>query len=194
MTVTEPTVLPAVLGWSNPSTAEESVRLYALDAGPSPRWAPEGGRTVERAIAEQAVGGALGEDFPAEGDCYLVVRVGRREVGPYLEDLAESVRQFIKWGQYPTRYITGLGEVARGLMEQAAAAGAPVVVPGHVELSTMPEAPGQGSTPRVDETVRDAVLEWAAPDEELGWVGLPALTRDLATELADFLWERGLTR
>lgn len=40
--------------------------------------------------------------------------------------------------------------------------------------------------------VRDAIIEWAQPDGELGWVGSPEVAEH-AQELADFLWERGLT-
>lgn len=67
-------VIPAVLGWSNPTTAGgASVRLYALDVDPSPRWARDGGRTIERALVERD-----GGNF--EGDRYLVVRLGDRFV------------------------------------------------------------------------------------------------------------------
>lgn len=56
-----------------------------------------------------------------------------------------------------------------------------VPVPGRVER-------------RTQDTVRDAILEWATPDPGLGWEGLrPFLAvPHLAVELADFLWERGL--
>jgi len=65
--------LQTYLGWSNEDThGGESLRLYALDKGQSPRWAPNGGRTVERALLEHN-GGNRGE-----GDRYLVVRLGDR--------------------------------------------------------------------------------------------------------------------
>ena len=63
-------ITPAVLGWSNPTTGPESLRLYATDKGKSPRWDGEHGRVVEQALREQ---GGTGE-----GDRYLVVRVGDR--------------------------------------------------------------------------------------------------------------------
>lgn len=47
-------VIPARLGWSNPDTGPEEMRLYALDAGDSPRWAKPHARTVETAIRETA--------------------------------------------------------------------------------------------------------------------------------------------
>jgi hypothetical protein len=66
-------ILSSVLGWSNPEThGGNSLRLYSLDRGPSPRWAEGGGRTVERAILETMSTG--------EGDRYLVVHVGNRFV------------------------------------------------------------------------------------------------------------------
>jgi hypothetical protein len=46
---------------------------------------------------------------------------------------------------------------------------------------------------RDDEAVTDAIREWAAPDEELGWPGSPEVAQH-AEEIAAFLWERGLTR
>ena len=63
-------VLHAVLGWSNPDTGPENNRLYALDAGASPRWAKPHGRVAEQALRE--AGGHH------EGDQYLVVRLGDR--------------------------------------------------------------------------------------------------------------------
>jgi hypothetical protein len=65
-------VIPAVLGWSNPDTKETSNRLYATDIDRSPRWAPDGGRTIERAIDATA--------SSYEGDRYLIVHVGDRFV------------------------------------------------------------------------------------------------------------------
>lgn len=67
-------ILKAVLGWANPEThGGNSLRLYALDKGDSPRWAPFGGRTVEQAIIEH-----YGKQL--EGDRYLVVHLGDRFV------------------------------------------------------------------------------------------------------------------
>ena len=64
-------VIKAVLGWSNPETAGgDSLRLYALDKGPSPRWMPNGGRTIERALIENQP--------TYEGNRYLVVHLGDR--------------------------------------------------------------------------------------------------------------------
>lgn len=45
----------AKLGWSNADTGPESVRLYALDRGDSPRWASPHARTVETALLEYGV-------------------------------------------------------------------------------------------------------------------------------------------
>lgn len=68
-------VIPAVLGWSNEGTGGgANLRLYARDAGESPRWdnsLGRGGRTVERVIIERDGG-------MHEGDRYLVVRLGGR--------------------------------------------------------------------------------------------------------------------
>lgn len=69
----DPYALPCTLGWSNPDTGPENVRLYALDAGPSPRWAKPHARVAETAIREHDGG-------MREGDRYLVVRVGDRFV------------------------------------------------------------------------------------------------------------------
>lgn len=44
--------IPAKLGWSNSDTGPEEMRLYALDAGESPRWAKPHARTVETALRE----------------------------------------------------------------------------------------------------------------------------------------------
>lgn len=45
-------VIPAKLGWSNPDCGPEQLRLYALDAGSSPRWTKPHARTVETAIRD----------------------------------------------------------------------------------------------------------------------------------------------
>jgi hypothetical protein len=64
-------VLKAYLGWANEEThGGNNLRLYALDEGGSPRWAPDGGRTVERALLMKTQTG--------EGDRYLVVYLGDR--------------------------------------------------------------------------------------------------------------------
>lgn len=86
----EPTIIPAVLGWSNPGTAGgENVRLYALDKGDSPRWDGDG-RTIERALIEH-------DEMPPymEGDRYLVVRIGDR----YISDKdQQQIIEMIKSG------------------------------------------------------------------------------------------------
>lgn len=64
-------VLPAVLGWSNPDTGPESLRLYATDQGCSPRWVKPHARVVETALRESPAD-------TSEGDRYVVVRVGNR--------------------------------------------------------------------------------------------------------------------
>jgi hypothetical protein len=45
-------VIPAVLGWANPDTGPNQMRLYALDDGPNPRWAKPHARTLETALDE----------------------------------------------------------------------------------------------------------------------------------------------
>lgn len=77
-------IIPAILGWSNPKTAGgANVRLYATDQGDSPRWAADGGRTIERAIMERD-GGMF------EGDRYLVVHLGDRFTSQELEDRVKA--------------------------------------------------------------------------------------------------------
>lgn len=44
--------VPVVLGWANPDTGPESLRLYATDAGSSPRWVKPHARVAETAIRE----------------------------------------------------------------------------------------------------------------------------------------------
>lgn len=61
-------ILSAVLGWSNPDTGPWNTRLYALDAGNSPRWAKPHARVVEQVLPL------------AEGDRYLIARIGDRFV------------------------------------------------------------------------------------------------------------------
>jgi hypothetical protein len=65
-------VIPAYLGWNNAERDKVNVRLYATDDGNSPRWDKrfEGGRVVEYAAVERF--------GPAEGDQFLVVRIGDR--------------------------------------------------------------------------------------------------------------------
>ena len=66
-------ILRAYLGWANEEThGGANLRLYALDQGQSPRWDPDGGRTVERALLQKTTTG--------EGDRYLVVHLGDRFV------------------------------------------------------------------------------------------------------------------
>lgn len=91
-------ILPAVLGWSNPETAGgANVRLYARDQDHAPRWAADGGRTVERAIVERD-GGLF------EGDRYLVVRIGDRFVSDQVEHrIAAAVQAALEEQQPPCR-------------------------------------------------------------------------------------------
>lgn len=64
-------IIPACLGWGNPERDKVQLRLYATDKGLSPRWAEEtGGRVAEYAVVERF--------GPAEGDRFLIVRVGDR--------------------------------------------------------------------------------------------------------------------
>lgn len=67
-------VIPAYLGWGNSERDAVGMRLYATDHEPAtgPRWDSnhKGGRVVEYAAVEQ-----FGQ---AEGDAFLVVRVGDR--------------------------------------------------------------------------------------------------------------------
>jgi hypothetical protein len=63
------TLIPAVLGWSNPDTGPESTRLYATDLDSHPRWAEPVARTVEKALAEH---------HHNEGDRAMVLAVGNR--------------------------------------------------------------------------------------------------------------------
>lgn len=82
-------VLPCVLGWSNPDPAPESYRLYALDAGPNPRWLrPPFGRVAEQGIREA--------DEPAhEGDRFLLVRVGDRFDGERMLVLQQRIEELL---------------------------------------------------------------------------------------------------
>jgi hypothetical protein len=98
--VTEPTVIPAVLGWRNPEDDGLSLRLYARDAGPSPRWdrqSSPAGRTIECALASP-VAGQYGR---GEGDRYLVVRAGDRFVDEdRLAALVDAVEELVEqWGR-----------------------------------------------------------------------------------------------
>lgn len=77
-------IIPATLGWSNPETAGgESKRLYATDVGQG-RWAPNGGRTIERALMEN-------ESF--EGDRFLVIRIGDRFISDGKAQLLKEMIQ-----------------------------------------------------------------------------------------------------
>jgi hypothetical protein len=68
-------IVPAVLGWANPDTGPEQLRLYALDKGDGPRWAKPHARVVETALRENAT--------HYEGDRFLVVHIGKdRFVSP----------------------------------------------------------------------------------------------------------------
>lgn len=85
----EPQVIPCTLGWANEDTGPENVRLYALDAGPAPRWAEPHARCAETAIVDRD--GGL-----REGDRYLVVRVGDRFVtDETLVVLGEQIRHLL---------------------------------------------------------------------------------------------------
>jgi len=79
-------ILKAVLGWANPDTERDNLRMYALDQGDSPRWAPRGGRTIEYALITN-----FGEH--REGDRYLIVRLGDRFVS---DELIERVTAAIE--------------------------------------------------------------------------------------------------
>ena len=67
-------IIPAYLGWGNGERDAVGLRLYATDREPAtgPRWDSNcvGGRVVEYAVTER-----FGQ---AEGDVFLVVRVGDR--------------------------------------------------------------------------------------------------------------------
>lgn len=65
-----PYVVGCVVGWSNPDCGPVSVRLYAVDDGPHPRWAEPHGRVAEVPLVEH--GGAV------EGDRAVVLLVGDR--------------------------------------------------------------------------------------------------------------------
>ena len=71
----------AKIGWSNPDTGPESMRLYATDRGDSPRWDKPHARVVETAMREA---GAL-----LEGDRVVVVTIGSRFVD---DELVERAR------------------------------------------------------------------------------------------------------
>jgi hypothetical protein len=87
--VIDPQVIPCTLGWANEDTGPESLRLYALDAGPAPRWATPHARCAETAIVDRD--GGL-----REGDRYLVVRVGDRFVtDETLTVLGDRIRRLI---------------------------------------------------------------------------------------------------
>ena len=44
----------------------------------------------------------------------------------------------------------------------------------------------------VAQRAAEALLEFAKPDAELGWVGLPCITDDIAMEIAGFLAGAGV--
>lgn len=90
-----PYVLPLVLGWSN-GDSRESLQLYALDAGQSPRWSqPPDGRTAETALREHAAG--------TEGDRYLLVRVGSRGTGGATEEELAAAQRALEHALSPAR-------------------------------------------------------------------------------------------
>lgn len=70
-----PLVVPCVLGWSNPGTGPESLRLYALDQGQSPRWARPKERVPEAALVEAGAGEGWRCVVVAVGDRYTDERV-----------------------------------------------------------------------------------------------------------------------
>lgn len=79
-------VLHAVLGWANDAgiTDGENLQLYALDAGPGPRWMnPPHGRTVETALREHGIA--------YEGDRFLLIHVGDRHAATLAEGLAAQI-------------------------------------------------------------------------------------------------------
>lgn len=90
-------VIPAYLGWGNAERDKVSLRLYATDNDDAPRWDTnfEGGRVVEYAAVER-----FGQ---AEGDRFLVVRVGDRFTK--LEEM-ERVTKAIEAALYPHRCPT----------------------------------------------------------------------------------------
>lgn len=66
----EETGLPVVLGWSNADTGPVGMRLYALDAGESPRWAKPHARVAEIPLMNAGA---------HEGDRFRIIPVDRRE-------------------------------------------------------------------------------------------------------------------
>lgn len=72
------TVIPAVLGWSNPDTGPWDTRVYATDQGDSPRWAKPHARVVEQALYEAGA---------REGDRLVVVVLGDRFSTTTAEDV-----------------------------------------------------------------------------------------------------------
>lgn len=85
-------VIPAYLGWGNPERDKVSLRLYATDNDDAPRWdrTYEGGRVVEYAVVER-----FGQ---AEGDRFLVVRVGDRFTP---DDAMQRVTEAVAKALYP---------------------------------------------------------------------------------------------
>jgi hypothetical protein len=67
--MSDPTVVTAVLGWSNPDTGPLSLRLYATDQGDDPRWAKPHARVAEQPFIETGA---------TEGDRFVIARVGNR--------------------------------------------------------------------------------------------------------------------
>lgn len=84
-------VIPAYLGWGNPERDAVSLRLYATDAGDSPRWDE---RFVGGRVAEYAVVDRLGQ---VEGDRFLVVHVGDRFTSDdEIERVSAAVREALR--------------------------------------------------------------------------------------------------
>lgn len=81
-TFRERLVIPAELGWANPDTGPENLRLYAGDIS-NPRWAQPHARVAEQPLMEQE---------SREGDRFLIVRVGDRFTP---DEAVEAIRQAI---------------------------------------------------------------------------------------------------
>lgn len=84
-------IIPAYLGWSNPGTGPENMRLYATDKDQptKPRWDGEHGRVVEQALRELAIGN--------EGHRFLIVHVGDRFTTELVvEETTEAIRRLLE--------------------------------------------------------------------------------------------------
>lgn len=81
-------IIPAYLGWSNPGTGPENMRLFACDKQQptAPRWDGEHGRVIEQAIREQNVA--------TEGGRFVLVYVGDRFTTDLIVDEAtDAIRR-----------------------------------------------------------------------------------------------------